>query len=152
MINIVFKLFQSLKKDDNLVNQYDNAIKKALELQKPGFYEEALEIYSDLYLKLNSEALEERLALVINNMIVIKYELKQDAKELYEKLYQLRLKLMHLEENYAIDYIKTILMGVDWFGLPKSELYKAKSILERYRYLPFYKPVLAKIDNLYYSK
>ncbi len=148
MTDFVFKLFPSLKRDKDSIKQYNNAIDKALELQQQGLKQEALDIYIDLYQKLKENNLEEKLALVINNTIVIKRDLNQDTKELYEELHQLRLKLMNKEENYAIDYINTILMGVDWFGLPKSELEKASKILQRYKQFPFYKPTLDKINQL----
>ena len=130
-------------------NYYSNNISKAIEYQKNGMLDNALEIYNELYVNLENDNCQKELALVLNNMIVIKKELNINAKELFNKLLELRFSLLiQYEEYYAIDYIYTLLMGVEWFGLPKDTLTKAESMLKIYSGFSIYQPTLEKINKL----
>ena len=151
MFNNIFNIFK-LKKPSNKhskENYYSQNITKALEYQKNGLLLEALEIYEELYSKLCQDNYQDKLALVLNNIIVIKKELNHDSKELFERLLELRFSLvMQYEEYYTIDYIYTLLMGVEWFDLPKEKLTQAESLLKIYSGFNLYKPTLEKINKL----
>ncbi len=130
-------------------NYYSNNISKAIEYQKNGMLDNALEIYNELYVNLENDNCQKELALVLNNMIVIKKELNMNAEELFNKLLKLRFSLLiKYEEYYAIDYIYTLLMGVEWFGLPKDTLTKAENMLKIYSGFSIYQPTLEKINKL----
>ena len=91
---------------------------------------------------------DEQKALVINNLLVIYYNLKEKekAKELYKKLISLREKLIIKDfELYALDYAFTLVMGIEWFNLPKSNLEKVASIAEDFK-------DIYKIDTLFLFK
>ncbi len=149
MFSLIFKFFDFFKREESNLNSYDTKINSAIKLQKEGSYLRALKIYNELYKELKEKGEKEKLALVINNMLVIKHELKQDSKELYDELSDLRFSLMlRDEECFTIDYIYTILMGVEWFNMPKNKLENAKKMLNMYKQFSIYKPILDKINLL----
>ncbi len=149
MFSLIFKFFDFFKREESNLNSCDTKINSAIKLQKEGSYLRALKIYSELYKELKEKGKKEKLALVINNMLVIKHELKQDSKELYNELCDLRFSLMlRDEECFTIDYIYTILMGVEWFNMPKNKLENAKKMLNMYKQFSIYKPILDKINLL----
>ena len=151
MFNNILNIFK-LKKPSNKhskENYYSEKISKAIEYQKNGLFLEALKIYEELYAKLKQDNNQEKLALVLNNIIVVKRELNHDSKELFKRLLELRFSLvMQYEEYYTIDYIYTLLMGVEWFDLPKEKLTQAESLLKIYSGFNLYQPTLDKINKL----
>jgi len=130
-------------------NYYNQQFRKAIEYQKNGNFKEALEIYKELYIKLAQDNCQKKLAIVLNNMIVVRKKLNYEAKGLFKKLLKLRFSLvMQYEELYTIDYIYTLLMGVEWFNLPKDKLSQAESLLEMYSEFSIYQPTLERINKL----
>jgi len=77
------RIYNNFDKDKNL---YNEKIDKALKYQKSGDIYRALKIYQELYPKLKYNNCIEDLALVVNNMIVIKKELNDEfaAKKLFK--------------------------------------------------------------------
>ncbi len=151
MFNHILNVFKSksISEKEARENYYNKNINKAVKYLESGQPQEALNIYEELYPQLKDNNDKVELALVLNNMIVAKKELKQYAKELYEELLELRFSLLlQYEEYYAIDYIYTLLMGVEWFGLPKEKLTKAKKLLASYSEFSIYQPTLEKINKL----
>ncbi len=147
MFNHLLNIFKSNKNKKN--NYYDENLSRAIKYHEEGLLHEALDIYKELYTKLKQDNYQEKLALVLNNMIIIKKESNQEAKELFNKLLELRFSLLiRDEEYYSIDYIYTLLMGVEWFDLPKDKLIQAESMLKIYSNFKIYKPTLEKIKEL----
>ena len=142
----LFLNFSSFKRKDAVKEK----IKKATTLLKKKKFLQAEQAYTELLneIKEDRNYLEEY-ALVLNNLIVAKHELGKDARKLYEELYELRLALAEQDSSYfGIDYIYTILMGVEWFDKPKENLLEAKSALKDYKNFAFYKQTLDKINEL----
>ncbi len=151
MFNHILNIFKSknVSNKEAKENYYNENISKAVKYQENGEPQEALKIYEKLYPQLKQDNDKVELALVLNNMLVAKKELKQQAKDLFKELLELRFSLLiQYEEYYAIDYIYTLLMGVEWFGLPKEKLTQAEKLLASYSEFSIYQPTLEKINNL----
>ena len=142
-----FKTKNSYK--NNTIHYYNEHINRALKYQEYGKNQEALEIYEELYITLKENNCKEKLAIVLNNMIVVQKKLNSTEKELFDELLQLRLSLMiQYEEYYTIDYIHTLLMGLEWFDLPKEKLTQAEKLIERYSNFRIHQPLKDKISEL----
>lgn len=151
MFNHILNIFNSKNPSVKYTKEkyYNENISKAIECQKSERYQEALEIYKELYSQLKKDNNKIKLAIVLNNMVVVKKELKHEAQELFEKLLELRFSLVvRYEEHYAIEYIYTLLMGVEWFGLPKEKLTQAEALLDMYSEFNLYQPTLERINKL----
>ena len=151
MVNFILNIFKGDYKSQETIKEeyYSEKITKALEYQKQEQFQKALTLYKELYTKLKQDNYQEKLALVLNNMIVVKKELNHKAKELFDELLELRFSLvMQYEEYYTIDYIYTLLMGVEWFNLPKKKLTQAEGLLGIYKEFKLYYPTLEKINKL----
>ena len=139
----MIKIFNnSIKKDNKSI---DLLINKALFLQNKENFIEAKKLYKEL---LVFNLIDEQKALVINNLVVVYYNLKEQerAKELFKKLISLREKLIIKDfELYALDYAFTLVMGVEWFNLPKSNLEKVATIAEDFK-------EIYKVDTLFLFK
>ncbi len=131
----------------------ENRIKKATLFLKKKQYFEAKKAYEEI-LKLIEGKREyyQEYALVLNNLIVAKYFLQEDSKEiehLYKKLCMVRFELLQEDSNYfGIDYLYTVLMGVEWFGYPKEKLNEAKQIASDFKETALYPEIMKKISQL----
>ena len=138
----LFTFNTKLKEENKSIEQLIN---KALILQNKENFVQAEKLYKELLVY--NLTLEQK-ALVINNLVVIYYNLKEKAKakELFEKLLSLREELIIKDfELYALDYAFTLVMGVEWFNLPKSNLEKVAVIAEDFK-------EIYKIDTLFLFK
>lgn len=129
---------------------YEKLLCDAYSFQMSGEYDSALELYEKLYCHYKKKKSHFKLAQVINNMISLKYKNGLDAKDLYKELSGLRFQqFLRNEERFGMDYIYTLMMGVEWFNLPvEKTLNQAKTILNNYKNQPFYFEILRKINIL----
>ncbi len=144
-LSIYNRFFSQKEKFD-----HEKILCEAYEFQVNEEYDSALELYEKLYCHYKKNKMHFKLAQVINNMIVAKIKKGLDAKKLYKELSGLRFQqFLRSEERFGVDYIYTLLMGVEWFDLPiENTLNKAKKILNNYKNQPFYSKLLEKIEDL----
>ncbi len=142
----LFFNFLSFKRKDAVKEK----IKKATTLLKEKKFLQAEQAYTELLneIKEDRNYLEEY-ALILNNLVVIKHALGEDVTKLYKELFSIRMQLVEKDSAYfGVDYIYTLLMGVEWFNEPKENLLRAKSALKDYKNFAFYKDAMKKIDEL----
>lgn len=146
MFNILKLFFK--KPNDNFYCEKE--LNNAIDLQLQGNLEIAHKKYQKLYTEFKKRNQNPELAIVINNLISLKKSLNQPSLQLYKELLELRFKLfLKNEEQYAKDYIYTLIMGVDWFNKPKEQsLQQAKNLLNHYNNKEFYSDAIEKIKHL----
>ncbi len=142
MLKLIKKFF--FKKEDA-----QKELEEAINLHLQNKLDIALTQYKMLYEKFKKEGDKVRLAIVLNNIIAIEHKKNNASFKLYKELLELRFQLfMKNEEQFAKDYVYTLLMGVEWFNEAKENIQIAKKLLELFKNEPFYNDAMQKIKAL----
>lgn len=142
LLKLIKKFF--FKKEDA-----QKELEEAINLHLQNKLDIALTQYKMLYEKFKKEGDKVRLAIVLNNIIAIEHKKNNASFKLYKELLELRFQLfMKNEEQFAKDYVYTLLMGVEWFNEAKENIQIAKKLLELFKNEPFYNDAMQKIKAL----
>ena len=141
-------VFKSIFSKEEIID-YNKELQEANSLHLQGNLKLALSKYQTLYNKFKKEKKCNNLALVINNLISIKQKLNFPFKDLYSELLTIRFRqFLKNEEQYAKDYIYTLIMGVDLLNESKDNLDKAKQLINNYKEKDFYDDIIYRIKEL----
>ncbi len=146
MFKMLNKFFSKRKKERI---DYKESLKLATTYFDNNMYEEANKVYSNLYKMAKGKRANANLSVILHNLILTNHKLGKDAKGYFDELLSLRFtQLLKDEEANGINYIQTVIMGVEHNYLPKNKLAEALKILQHYKNSSFYNKFLQKIDAL----
>jgi tetratricopeptide (TPR) repeat protein len=113
-------------------------------------YNKALKLYRELAKK-NPDAFNYYVATTLNNLAILQEKLNQNQEALKNFKESLEIRKDLAKKNpkvFGIDYVQSLVMGVDLFNQPKADLEKAKKILLNFRGVPKAKWLLGVIEEL----
>lgn len=97
-------------------------------------YQEALEIYKELVMK-NSKTYSPVLVSILNNMVVLYHKInnrKETEKAYKEALTTEEILAKGNHSAYEIDYLQTLIFGIDCLEKESKEIQKVKVTLQKY--------------------
>ncbi|KGN79998.1 hypothetical protein HR13_06030 [Porphyromonas gulae] len=97
-------------------------------------YQEALDIYRELAKK-NPQAYNPYLAMTLNNLAVFCNQInnREEAEKAYKEALLIREILAKRNPSaYEIDYLQTLILGIDCLGKESKQIQKVKATLQKY--------------------
>ena len=98
------------------------------------YYQETLDIYR-AFAKKNPQAYNPYLAMTLNNLAVLYYQInnRKEAEQAYKEALAIRKILAENNPSaYEIDYLQTLIFGIDCLGKELKEIEQIKATLQKY--------------------